>query len=141
MKLYLKNLILFISYFRAFNFTQIFKNFLVYFLKNLYCVVLVSSIQQHKAAIIIHTHCPFLVFLWSSSPPPHRIPPGHHKVPGQASVLHSNFPSAIRLTPDTADDTFSTHPALSLPHCGRRSILYICLSFPSLEIGSSKSFF
>ena len=32
-----------------------------------------------------------------------------------------------------ADATFSIHPTLSLPHCVHKSILYICVSIPSLR--------
>ena len=39
------------------------------------------------------------------------------------------------------DATFSTHATLSLTHGVHKSILYICISIPSLKIVSLASFF
>ena len=39
------------------------------------------------------------------------------------------------------DATFSIRLTLSLPHCVHKSLFYICVSFPPLQIGSSASFF
>ena len=39
------------------------------------------------------------------------------------------------------DATFSICPILSLPHCAQKSVLYICVSIPSLKISSSIPFF
>ena len=37
--------------------------------------------------------------------------------------------------------TFSVRPTFSLPRCVHKSVLYICVSIPSLQIGSSVPFF
>ena len=39
------------------------------------------------------------------------------------------------------NDTLSLCPTPYFPHCAHSFILYVCLSIPALQIGSSVSFF
>ena len=62
-------------------------------------------------------------------------------------VLYSSFPLASCFTHDTVyvNATFSVHPtlfspSLSIPYCVHKSILQICTSLPSMQIGSSVLF-
>ena len=52
----------------------------------------------------------------------------------QLSILHRTVCMYV-------DATFSIHPTVSLPHYVHKSIHYICVSVPSLQIGSSVQFF
>ena len=83
-----------------------------FFLFCFYSLVLVSATQQHESAIIILIHiCP--------PSPPHPSSLGCHR----------------------AQPSFSIRRTLSLPSCVYKSILYICVSIPSLQISSSTQFF
>ena len=66
-----------------------------FFYLNFYSVVLVSTIQQCKSAVIIHTSPSSL----ASSPFPHPIPPGHHRAPDRArqriNIAISNLQSHV----------------------------------------------
>ena len=70
---------------------------ILFYLKNVCNVVLVSPIQHHKSAIIVYASLPSLASL-----PSYPIPLGHHRVPDGVRVLHSSFPPALHLTPDSA---------------------------------------
>ena len=66
-----------------------------FFYLNFYSVVLVSTIQQCKSAVIIHTSPSSL----ASFPSPHPIPPGHHRAPDWArqriNIAISNLQSCL----------------------------------------------
>ena len=64
----------------------------------IYSIVLVSAIQQHKPIIAIYIYI-YLPSLWSLPPtaPPSR-PLGHHRAPGWAPCVISNFPLATLST-------------------------------------------
>ena len=88
-------------------------------------IVLVSPIQQCKSAIIIRIS-----------------PPSHSHRPQVVAELRAGLPvlpsclfSAWQCTYVCA--TFSICSTLSPPHCVYEFILYICVSVPSLQIGSS----
>ena len=111
-----------------------------FFLKNFYNVLLVSATEQCKSATIIHISPPY----WASLPFPHPSPWGHHSGPGWAPCVRQQL---LTSSPCYtwhciyADATFSIHPTLSFSHCVYKSILYICISIPSLQIGSLIPFF
>ena len=105
----------------------------------LYNVVLVASIYQCKLAIIIHISPP------SWSPSQHRIPSRSSQItrPGslcyiatsqQLSILHLMVCIYVKTT-------FSIHHNVSFHHCVHKSIFHICVSIPSLQIGSSMPYF
>ena len=52
-------------------------------------------------------------------------------------LLYSRFPLTVCFT----HTTFSVFPTLSFFYCVHKSILYVCVSIPSLQIGSSVLFF
>ena len=92
--------------------------FLIYFLfegKLVYNVVLVSAVQGHKSALIIHT--PPLLSLPLLLP---SHPLGHHKVPGWAPSVLSNFSPAICLVNDSVCMSLLS-PFILLSPCGLSS--------------------
>ena len=93
-----------------------------------YNVVLVSAIQPCKSAIVIHTSPSFPTSLPSLHPIPQVIT--DHKT--QLPVL-VNFSPAIHLTPGSVYTLRLLSPSDSL----NKSILFIFISIPSLQIGSS----
>ena len=104
--------------------------------KLLYDVMLISAVQQYKSAIIIHMTTPFC------APSP---PPSHHSKSSQSTRLDSLCcviaPYQLSLLPMIAyiyQCCFlcSSHTLLSFLHCVYKSILCICVSSPSLQIGS-----
>ena len=76
---------------------------------------------------------------------PHPIPPiqvvtGHRtKLP----AFYSTFPLAIYFTQQCihVDPNLPIRPTLPFPHCVHMSVLYVCISIPALQIGSSVPFF
>ena len=93
---------------------------------------------QCKSAIIIHTlspsslPLPFLQVIKSPDWTP-------CETPRAIQQLLKSCPSYTWLCVHL-DATFSICPTRSLPNCAHESILYICLSIPSLQIGSSNNF-
>ena len=88
----------------------------------------------------IHTSSPS----WASLPSLLYIPLGHHRAPGWVpSVIQQLFISYLFYTWRCiyVNATFSIRPTLSLAHCVHKSIVYICFSIPSPQIGSLISFF
>ena len=81
------------------------------------------------------------------SPPSHPpIPPllGHHRAPGWAPCVIQQLPTGYLFYPwycIRVSATLSILPSLSLPHCVYKSIPYICIFIPALQIGSSAPFF
>ena len=107
----------------------------------LYNVVLISAIQ-HKSAIGMHTSSPVLNLPPTARPLP--TPLGHRRAPGWASwVIQERsaryllytwqcvcFPAALPI-----------RPTFSLLCWVRKSVLYVCVSTPALQMGSSAPFF
>ena len=102
-------------------------------------MLFVSAIQQHESVIIVHTFPALPTSFPSHHPSLQAIT---ERQPGllccsaaalQLCVLHLTVYRCWR--------HLSFPPALSLPHCAHKSILYICISIPSLQIDSSVSFF
>ena len=106
------------------------------FFFNFYSAVFASAIQEHEWPIIINIFPPS----WTSIPS-HPTPLGDHRAP----VLCSNFSPATHPTHSSAY-ILMLHPwfvprCLSIPDCVHISILYICVSIHSFQIGSSIPFF
>lgn len=99
----------------------------------LYKAVLVSAVQQCESASVTHV-----------SPPSWAISPRHPRSTGPLNGL-SSTPHNIRTSTCPAQDAvYTRHAALSihptLPFCpavAHKSVLYVCISLPPLEIGSS----
>ena len=111
----------------------------------LYNAVLVSAIHQHE---YVHQHSlPFWVSLLLK---PHPILLGHHRVPSwtpcaiqhlpasfyftHGSVLVSVLPEKLQCICSNA--ILSTGPTLSFPCCEHKSILYVWVSIPALQVHS-----
>ena len=99
-----------------------------------FSVVLVSAIQQHKSAVIRHTSPPSLAS-------PHPIPSGYHRAPDWAPCATQQlltFSPAIHLIPNSVYVLMLLSPFAPLfplhPNCVHSPILYICISFPSLQM-------
>ena len=98
----------------------------------------------HTTNGIGHNYIYIYIYIYISSPPwvslllTHPIPLGHHRVPGWAPVSYSSSPLTIlHMVGIYINATFTNSPTLSFPCCVFKSILYICVSIPSLKIGSS----
>ena len=109
----------------------------------LYYVVLVSVVQQHASALSTYTH----THIYPPPPEPPPQPPisplsGITEHQAELPVLHSSFPLAIlHMVVYIFQCCSSISPTLSLPRCVHKSILYVCVSIPALQIGSSIPFF
>ena len=92
----------------------------------------------HTVMQISHNYM-YIMFLPSLS---HPIPPGHHRAQDWTPCAKQQLlTSCASYTWQGiyVDATFPICPTLSLPDCVLKSILYICVSIPSLQIGSSIS--
>ena len=105
----------------------------------LFNVVLVSAVQSCTQAVVIHISSP----LEPSYLPRNPTPLGHRTVPGWASCVIQQLLISYRFYTLVYKcyAAFSVCPTLSFPHCVYSSVLYICISIPSLQIGSSIPFF
>ena len=72
-----------------------------------------------------------------SLPPPHPITLNHHRVSGWAPCIIEHFSSAIYFILYTCQSYFLCLSNSLPPHCVHKPILYIYISIPSLQIGSS----
>ena len=101
-------------------------------------VVLVSATQQCKSAIIVHIPPPCRASLPSLHPPFEVITEPQAGLP----LSYSSFSPAIHFTHNSVYvDAYFPHQSHCLPCCVHKSILCICISIPSLQIGSSVPFF
>ena len=114
----------------------------------LYYVVLVSVVQQHASALSTyththtHTHTYISPASWASSSTPISPLSGITEHQAELPVLHSSFPLAIlHMVVYIFQCCSSISPTLSLPRWVHKSILYVCVSIPALQIGSSIPFF
>ena len=110
--------------------------------KLLYNILLISALQPCEPAITIHISSA----TWASFPSSLHTALGNHRAPSRTPVLYRNFSPAIYFTHDAIYAYICwcylpIHPTLSFPHCVHKSILYNCISIPSLQIGSSIPFF
>ena len=102
----------------------------------LYTVVLVSAVEQSESAICIHIS-PYPLPLEPSSHtsiPPLKVITEHQ---AEHPVLYSSFPLAIYLTHRSAYVSVLLSqfiPPPPSPHV-HKSVLYVCISFPALQIG------
>ena len=79
-----------------------------------------------------------------SPPPPNPSPLGYHRAPGWAPAAGpaaSLQLSILHMIVYVDNATFSIRSILSFLHCVHKSILSICISIPSLQIGPSVLFF
>ena len=76
-----------------------------------------------------------------SFPPLHPIPQVIMEHWGELPVLYSSFPQAVLHGSVYTSMLPSQFIPLSFPHCVHMSVLYICVSIPALQIGSSVPFF
>ena len=73
---------------------------------------------------------------------PHPVPLGHHKAAGWAPcVTEQLLISCFMHESVYMLMLLSSFIPLSFPHCVHKFILYICISIPSLQIGTSIPFF
>ena len=87
--------------------------------------MLLSAIQQHKSAVIIH-----ISPLLSLPSLPYPTPLGHHRVPGWAPCVKQQLPTHIHFTHDIyVDAAFSIDPSHSCPQV--RSLHLHLHSFPA----------
>ena len=113
-------------------------NFFFFF--NFYNVVLVSAVQQCKSGIVTHTSLPSL----TPSPAPIRslqaITEHHTGLPVLHAASHQLSTSHPRVHTCWC---YFLHSSLSLPPPLSTSpfCVYICISFPSLQVSSSVSLF
>ena len=127
--------------------TMIFKYILFFFFEFIFsrriivlqCCVgfchMTSWISHKFVCVYILTYIPFLLNL-----PPTPTSQYHHRAPGWAPcVTQQSFPLAIYFTQGhySFNTTLSFQPTLSFPHCVHKSIRYICISMPALQMGSS----
>ena len=103
--------------------------------------MLVSAVQQHEPAICIH----ILPLSWDSLQTP--IPPTWVIKEQQAElpVPYTSFPLAIYFTHGSAYMSMLLFqfipPSPSYPTHVHKFILYVCISIPAPQIGSSIPFF
>ena len=103
--------------------------------------MVVSALQQHESAvyIFIYVYIPPLVSLPRTS---HPTSVGHHRAPGWAPCVIQKLPTTYFADRSVcAKFNFLNPSHLLLPRWGHKSVLYICVSIPSLQIGSSVLFF
>ena len=96
--------------------------------------------QQHKSATIIHLSCSSL----ASPPPPHpsRLSQSVRRGPLCNTATSHPVWDGYLMPESLYMLTLLSQPSHSLPpHCAHKSILYVCVSIPSLQIGSSIAFF
>ena len=97
----------------------------------LYSVVLVSAVQHCESVIII---C-----IYDLSLPPNPASLGCHKVPGWIPCVIQQLPSSyfthVRLVVCICYFLNLFYFHLPTPNLYHKSILYICVSIPSLQIG------
>ena len=110
----------------------------LFILKNFfYHVVLVSEIQQHKSAIIIHTAPP--------SPPPIPSLQVRAEHPAGPPALHRTGSPAVPWSPESVcvsiDATFSIGPLFLSPTVSTSPFSTFASPFLSLQIGSSMLFY
>ena len=75
--------------------------------------------------------------------PPHPVPPGCHRILVLGTLYHiSNLHwlSVLHMVMCMFNATLSNHPTLS-SHRVQKSILYVCVTFAALNVGSSVSSF
>ena len=99
----------------------------------LYNVVIVCSMQWSESPLCTHISPPSWAFL----PPLHPTPLGHHRAPSWAICATEQLPTSC-LFYECSSPSLSHLP---LSHFVHMSILYVCISIPVLQIGSSVPFF
>ena len=95
----------------------------------------------HTSTWIGHRHsctCNLLNLL-PASLPPHPTPLSCHRalVRSWPHTSNSHLLSSLHIQSVCFNAIPSSHPILSFPHCVEKSVLYVCVSFPALHIGSS----
>ena len=83
---------------------------------------MVSAAQQHKSVMIIH-------ICLEPPPAPHPTPLGHHRAPGWAPMLYSNFSPAIYLTHGSVYMLLCSSHSFLPPLCPQVCSLYLHLHF------------
>ena len=68
-------------------------------------------------------------------------PPGCHRAPGWAPCVIRNFPLAIYFPYAKVHVSVLLSQFVPSPCCVHKSVLYVCVSTPALQIGSSVPFF
>ena len=98
-----------------------------------------------KSIIIIYIlYSIYILSLLSFLSLPHPTPLGHHRAPGWAPRVIKQLPTSYLYYTRYyihVNAVFLTCPSLSFPQCVYKSILYICISIPSLQIGLLVPFF
>ena len=125
----------FVSSIRCLSLHKLFNAFYIFLMFNIYYVVY-TILNTHESAI--GTRVPYLLNPPSISPPTASL---------QVVTEHWLWvPCVIRQTPTgylfyvwlciCFNAIFSSHPTLSFPLCIQKSVLYVCVSFGALNIGS-----
>ena len=74
----------------------------------------------------------YITSLSSLPPPVHSIPQVRLGSLRYTAISHQLFILHLIYADIYIYATFSIHPTLSLPYCVHKSVLYICVSIPSL---------
>ena len=103
-------------------------------------IVLVSVTHQHQSAIDIHVSSPF----WTALPSPNLYHPSRlSETTGLSSLFHtanSHFLSILTYGNVYVSMLLFQFVPLSFPHCVHKSVIYVCISIATLQIGSSVVF-
>ena len=99
--------------------------------KLLYNVVLVSAIQQHESAITIYIPSPLSLPLLPSSYPSRS---SRSTGLGSPCYITTRQPPVLHMIVNICWCFFLHRLILSFPQCECKSVLYICISIPSLWI-------
>ena len=108
----------------------------------LHNTVLVSVVHQSESAICIHMS-PYPLPLEPPSHPPYPTPLSHRKHRADLPVLCCCFQLAKYFTFSSVymSMLLSLRPSFLLPPCVLKSILYVYIFIPALQLGSSVPFF
>ena len=127
--------------------TDFYLNFFLYVIS--YFISFLLKIFFYKCVgfchVTINHNYTCIPSLLSLPPLPHPTPLYHQRVPGWAPcVIQQLFTSCLFYTGQCVCMLMLLSPfipTISLPHYVHKSIHYICVSVPSLQIGSSVQFF
>ena len=106
--------------------------FCLFFMDNCFGILLFSDKYQHESALGIHMSLPS----WTSLP---SLIPSHPSrlLQSTRSSLHHTAKFSLGIYFTYYNVYVSIHPSLSFPHCAHKSVLYVCVSIATMQIGLS----